>query len=253
LHVSIGQSLTAARERAGLTVEQVSDATRIRRTLVYAIEMDDFSRLGGDFYTRGHIRTIAVTVGADPDALLAEYDAEHDRVSAPRATEVFESETAARPERRGPNWSAAMAAALVLVVIYGVIQVISDDGGGSDARAVRSDGASTLPRSAPASPSVVPSGGPSAVAQAPRDRVTVVLKAHDRSWVQVSTASGQELYQGLVQGGQARTFTDRNRLKLVVGDAGAVTLTVNGTAVGAPGRPGQVVRVQFSAQDPVGG
>ena len=64
--VSIGETLTAARGSAGLSVEQVAEATRIRRTLVQAIEHDDFSPCGGDFYARGHIRTIAATVGADP-------------------------------------------------------------------------------------------------------------------------------------------------------------------------------------------
>jgi cytoskeleton protein RodZ len=253
--VSIGETLTAAREHAGLSVEDVSEATRIRRTLVQAIEHDDFSSCGGDFYARGHIRTIAATVGADPKPLLDAFDAGHEGNGAPRATEVFESETLARPERRGPNWSAAMVAALVLVLIYGVVQAVTGNGDraptaglGGSASARASATGSARPTSTPS-----PSGGSSAVAQAPRDRVTVVLHARDRSWVQVTTASGRELFQGLVQRGQVKTFTDRQRVKLVVGNSGAVTLTVNGTDVGTPGRAGQVARVQFGPQDPTAG
>jgi cytoskeleton protein RodZ len=253
--VSIGETLTAARENAGLSVEQVAETTRIRRTLVQAIEDDDFSPCGGDFYARGHIRTIAATVGADPKPLLAAFDADHERGGGPRATEVFESETGARPERRGPNWSAAMGAALVLVLVYGVAQAVSGNGdheptaglGGTSAAQPSSSGSP----SAAGTPSA--SRGSSAVAQAPRDRVTVVLHAREVSWVQVTTASGKELFQGNLHRGQVKTFTDRQRIKLVVGNAGAVTLTVNGTDVGTPGRPGQVARVQFTPQDPAAG
>jgi cytoskeleton protein RodZ len=253
-HVSIGEALTVARESAGMTVEQVAQATRIRRTLVQAIEHDDFAPCGGDFYARGHIRNIANTVGTDPKPLLDAFDAEQGHAAAPKATEVFESERA-RPERRGPNWSAAMGAALVLVLIYGVTQALT---GGSDRRPTAGVGGSSAPagsRSATAAPSSSPSASDdsSAVAQAPRDRVTVVLTARDRSWVQATTASGKELFQGLLQRGQEKTFSDRQRVRLIVGNAGAVTLRVNGTEVGAPGRPGQVARVQFTPQDPSSG
>lgn len=253
--MSIGETLTAARENAGLSVEQVAETTRIRRTLVQAIEDDDFSPCGGDFYARGHIRTIAATVGADPKPLLAAFDADHERNSGPRATEVFESETGARPERRGPNWSAAMGAALVLVLVYGVAQAVS---GNSDREPTAGLGGTAAARpsssgspSAAATPST--STGSSEVAQAPRDRVTVVLHAREVSWVQATTASGKELFQGNLRRGQVKTFTDRQRIKLVVGNAGAVTLTVNGTDVGTPGRLGQVARVQFTPQDPAAG
>jgi cytoskeleton protein RodZ len=253
--LSIGETLTAARESAGLSVEQVAETTRIRRTLVQAIEHDDFSPCGGDFYARGHIRTIATTVGADPKPLLAAFDAEHERGAGPRATEVFESETGARAERRGPNWSAAMGAALVLVLVYGVAQAVSGNGDhepttglGGTTSAPPSAGGSTKPTATPSG-----SGATSAVARAPRDRVTVVLHARDVSWVQATTASGKELFQGNLRRGQVKTFTDRQRINLVVGNAGGVTLTVNGTDVGTPGRAGQVARVHFTPEDPAAG
>ena len=57
--VSIGESLADARRQAGLTVSQVSQQTRIRESIIRDIEQDDFSACGGDFYARGHIRSIA--------------------------------------------------------------------------------------------------------------------------------------------------------------------------------------------------
>ncbi len=249
--MSIGTTLAQARESAGLSVDEVAHATRIRRTLLLGIESDDFSSCGGDFYARGHIRTVATKLGVDPAPLMHEFDAARPP-EPPRTTDVFEPEKA-RPERRGPNWSAAMVAALVLVVGFGIFQAFT---GGDGRRAVVGGPAATGSTSAPptASPSPSPSGdgGGSAVAQAPRGKVQVDLTATEKSWVQVTTGTGQELYQGLMDAGMRKSFTDKRQLRVVVGNAGGVELTVNGTDIGAPGRRGQVARLQFTPQDPTG-
>ena len=61
--MSIGDALAEARRQAGLTVTQVSQQTRIRESIIRAIEQGDFSPCGGDFYARGHIRSIARSWG----------------------------------------------------------------------------------------------------------------------------------------------------------------------------------------------
>ena len=65
--MSIGDALAAARRQAGLTITQVSQRTCIRETIVRGIERGDYSACGGDFYARGHIRSIARAVGLDPE------------------------------------------------------------------------------------------------------------------------------------------------------------------------------------------
>lgn len=248
--MSIGTTLAQARESAGLSVDEVAHATRIRRTLLLGIENDDFSACGGDFYARGHVRTIALRLGVDPVPLLHEFDAARPPES-PRTTDVFEPERA-RPERRGPNWSAAMAAALVLVVGFGVVQAFTG-GGGTDDSPQAGSGSTSTSSSAPPSSSPSASGtGGGAVAQAPRNKVEVDVHATERSWVQVTTGTGQELYQGLMDVGMTKSFTDKRQLRVVIGNAGGIQLTVNGTDIGATGRRGQVARLQFTPQDPSG-
>ncbi len=73
----IGETLAAARHQAGLTVAEVSERTRIRPTIIRAIEDDDYTSCGGDFYARGNIRDIARVVGTDAEPLIREYDAAH--------------------------------------------------------------------------------------------------------------------------------------------------------------------------------
>ena len=251
--MSIGTTLAEARESAGLSLEDVAAATRIRRTLILGIENDDFSACGGDFYARGHLRNIAVAVGLDPAPLLAEFDASRTEAAPPRATEVFESETRSRAERRGPNWSAAMGAALALVLAYGVVQAFAGGSPDGSDQAGTDTSISAPPTTTPSASASPSGGGSSAVAQAPRGKVTVALRATDRSWVQVTTATGQQLFQGLLETGEKRTFTDKTRLRLVIGNAGGVDLVVNGTEIGAPGDRGQVARLQFTPEDPAAG
>ena len=101
--MSIGESLAEARRQAGLTIGQVSHQTRIRQSIIRDIEQDDFTACGGDFYARGHIRSIAAAVGSDPVPLISAYDAEHGppgRLGRPRCSSRSSrsrSATRARP------------------------------------------------------------------------------------------------------------------------------------------------------------
>ena len=85
--MSIGDALADARRQAGLTITQVSQRTCIRETIIRGIEHGDFSACGGDFYARGHIRSVARAVGADDEDLIREYDATHGAPQAIRAAD----------------------------------------------------------------------------------------------------------------------------------------------------------------------
>ena len=52
----MGEILAEARRRAGLTVTEVSERTRIRETIIRGIERDSYAECGGDFYARGEAR-----------------------------------------------------------------------------------------------------------------------------------------------------------------------------------------------------
>jgi hypothetical protein len=100
--VSIGEALAKARRRAGLSVAQVSEQTRIGEAIIAGIEGDDYSACGGDSDARGHIRSIAAAVGADPGPLIEAYDAARSG-PPPRAEEVTEPLPAVRlPQAPGP-------------------------------------------------------------------------------------------------------------------------------------------------------
>jgi cytoskeleton protein RodZ len=245
---TIGTSVATARQSAGMSVREVSDRTRIRASVIEAIERDDFSMCGGDVYAKGHLRSIGTAVGADAAAWVSEYDRQHGTV-APSATEVFESETFTPVKiRRGVNWSAIMAAALVVAVGLVAWQVTtsSDD-------PTRDPATVAQPESTPTdTPTAEPSDDPTEVAQA-EEQVTVRLAAIGAgSWVQVSRPDGSVIYSATLLGGDSKTFRDDKRLDFVIGNAAGVELTVNGQDIGSPGASGEVARLQFTPKDPDG-
>ena len=88
--MSIGATLAAARRRAGLTVSEVSQRTRVTEPIIRGIEQDDYAACGGDFYARGHIRAIARAVGEDPLPLIDEFDSTWRSAKEITAAEAFQ-------------------------------------------------------------------------------------------------------------------------------------------------------------------
>jgi cytoskeletal protein RodZ len=68
---AVGELLRAARERQGLTLEQVSRDTKIPRKHLEAIEQGNLAALPGPFYQRAQIRTYALAVRLDPGLVVA--------------------------------------------------------------------------------------------------------------------------------------------------------------------------------------
>jgi hypothetical protein len=75
--VTIGEALAEARNKAGLSIDEVSERTRIRETVIRGIEQDNYDACGGDLYIRGYVRVIANVVGIDAQPLIREYDLAH--------------------------------------------------------------------------------------------------------------------------------------------------------------------------------
>lgn len=222
--MSIGEDLAEARRRAGLSVTEVSQRTRIREAIVRGIERDDYAGCGGDFYARGFIRAIARVVGADSGPLIRDYDAAH---RAPQAVPTAELLGPVAPlrlrERRRLNWTAVLALALVIALGLAAYLLISAPGQ-----------VTTAPGHAHrASLHRRPSAAPSAPAAAPAQaryahEVVVKLTATQDCWVEFTTPAGGYQSQSYVVAGMSKSWIFRRAVDMRLGNPGGIELLVDG-------------------------
>jgi cytoskeletal protein RodZ len=217
--VSIGDSLAEARRQAGLTITEVGQQTRIRESIIRGIEADDFSGCGGDFYARGHIRSIATAIGLPAAPLISEYDAEHGAPGAMRAADVFEPSTPIKiRERRSPSLSLIVVVVLLAIIGFSAYHLVSSH---------RNNSAVALPKvsaTVKATPRPKPSPSPSAT---PSD-VVIHLTANEACWVQLRNNSGTQIYMGTIPAGSSMTWTEKHAVQMSLGNPGGIVLTVDG-------------------------
>ncbi len=72
--MSAGQMLSAARTARGMSLDDLAQATKLRASILSAMEQDDFSHCGGVVYARGQLRSMAPVLGLDPEDLIEAFD-----------------------------------------------------------------------------------------------------------------------------------------------------------------------------------
>src|SRR5690348_7331857 len=247
--MSIGDALASGRRQAGLTVTQVSQRTCIRETIIRGIERNDFSACGGDFYARGHIRSIARAVGADPEPLIREYDTTQGAPEAITAADVFEPSTPIKiRERRRPNWSLAMLVVLAAIVGVATYHFLSSPSKPDSHTSSHTTATPPHPSSSPTKKSTTTVTSKSHH----HHRVKIVITSvSGPCWVELLTSSGQYIDQATIQVGSSQTWYTHKQVLLKIGNPGGVTLTVNGKSR-SPGTVGQVSTLTVGQSHTVG-
>jgi cytoskeletal protein RodZ len=227
--VSIGEDLAGARRHAGLSVTQVSQRTCIRETLIRGIERDDYGACGGDFYARGHIRSIARAVGTDPGPLIQDYDATRRPPRPSTTASLFGPVMPVEPRQRHRAWwvvAAALVAALLAAGVYYLTAGRHQAPGVPHAVAVQKKQPAPRPRTAPGTSPAAPVT--SAAAQPYAHVVVIRLKAVEDCWVDFTTPHGGYLFQAYVFGGTTKRWTFRHPVDMSLGNPGGISLMVDG-------------------------
>jgi cytoskeletal protein RodZ len=231
---TVGERLRAAREKIGLSLEDVAAQTRIPQRHLESIETADWEKLPAPTYTVGFAKSYASAVGLDRtevgDQLREEMGGQ--RFASSQA-EVIE---AADPARTMPKWLviSAVIAVIALIVIMSVLNRRSLEQPSEPANNPPAAVAAAQPANAPAQ-QPAPAPQPAGNAQGP-----VVLTAVAPAWVQV-TDQGKTLFEGMLQPGQTYSVPATATAPLLkAGKPEALKVTV-GSAVAPPvGPPGKV-------------
>ena len=235
-------SLAQAREAAGLTVEQISALTNIRAAVIKDLEMNSVEICGGIAYARGHIRTITKvlnqktpkSVSFDADLIVAEIEAAQSEDGRKIIDRLAENNVADKPREKKRIKFRTLASISAAVLSIGfVAQVAISNVSNID---VDTSQITTTRKSFQNEAASTPAGVN-----------LVVTGISGKSWIGLTNANGEQVFNGQISSGQVATFTDPQLIKAVIGNAGAVKLNLNGSDLGVAGAEGEVVRLDFDA------
>jgi cytoskeleton protein RodZ len=250
----LGDLLRSEREKKGLSLEEVEEATRIRRRYLEALENGDAAHLPAPVYTQGFIRNYAIFLGLAPQEALALF-----RGAEPVSPPVAPLQGALRAANR-PNWILVIGlliglAAVALLIVWGVPYYRDGQAPAVPSPSGEAATATPLPASATpvpptatasATPPIQPTLLPTFTATVtPVAGVQVQVIVTDKSWLRV-TVDGQVAYEGTLEAGETHTWTGKDAVTMLSGNAAGTSVIVNGKSQAALGAPGQVVELTWS-------
>ena len=116
-----GEMLAAARKKAGLSLEQLAEDTKIPPNMLRAVEMDEYHKVSGDLYVKSFLRAYAKEVGLEPEDIIELYHVFTG--AAVKAQQDAESgawdESDVEIKRVGLPWGLILTALTVVVIGVG--------------------------------------------------------------------------------------------------------------------------------------
>jgi hypothetical protein len=256
----IGDTLSEARARRAVDLEEVKAATGIRTRYLRAIEQEDWDALPEEFYARSFIRKYAQFVGVAPEPLVDEY--RRQRGTADRAGEAPTSpfartssrkaEALRRRRKRQAVYTWVGAAGLVVVIVVAIVLLISGGGGGSNepktaagnggAKAGGKGAANGGPAKHAAGGKSGTSKGEGGAAGGTSTSTTVKLAIEPTAevWACVLDAKGKPLVDGATLAAGESVGPFHSRSYTAAFGNGSVAIAVDGKPVATPSSPSPI-------------
>jgi len=279
-----GGRLRDARERRGVSLRQIANATKISVAVLEALERNDIAKLPGGIFGRAFVRSYAIEVGLDPEATIQDFIAQfpNDSVIAGHpASDQIEDHVAVESERQTAGtflWLLVISVPVAAGLLYfatldrrapaepppaPIAAPASEPPVAVEPQPAAAPPAAEQPAAlvvpgTPAAPVVKatpPAALPaqsspvappaSASSETSGDALTVSLTAKKPCWIS-ATVDGQKSIERLLQAGEQQTVTVRREMVLTAGDASALALQFNGADGRVLGKSGEVVTARFN-------
>jgi cytoskeleton protein RodZ len=269
---TFGESLKREREMRGVTLEEISAATRIATRFLRAIENEEWNQLPGGVFNRGFVRAVARYLGLDEESTVAEYTlAVGDRPTIPVWTG---SPPAVAPQQPWLAW--IIVALVVLALVAGswfggrrflAWRASRRAGQTASASAQTSPSSTGAVEQNAADPGFANTGLPTPGAQdasssAPAlaadsttpaistatDQFELKIVADKRTKVTV-VADQDVVYDGTMKASENHFFSAKDHFQVTAKDAGAVHIELNGKPMAPVGLPGHAGKVTLTRND----
>jgi cytoskeleton protein RodZ len=228
--------LRHARERLGLSLRDIAERTKIRTSILGAIENNEVDHLPPPIFTRGFVKAYAREVGLDPQAFAETVATPQPLAASAADVRAIESTFEDRSERY--NLSERETSSLVtaaLIIVAGLLFILTDPWKPSDSTAA----AEATATDGTAIHGAVATTGANRplVPQSPNMRIDIAPKGP--CWIE-ATADGERVIYKLLNAGDRYAIVGYEDLVLKVGDPAVLGFSINGSKgrqLGAAGQP----------------
>lgn len=281
---AFGDRLRREREMRGITLDEITESTKISRRHLEALEGEHFDQLPGGVFNKGFVRAYARFLGIDEDRAVADYSAASNEQPEPEnkfPLEIHEQPNRdLNPRRSNLPLIFAIAALMGVLVGYGFWVKSKPHTSASVESTRQSAGAATEPHANSANAQPQTSSTPdstndsatatkqapakdTAVAQPPeprrqaasaesvdapasRNAFFVQIVAKEDSWVSI-VADGKSVMERVLTADKHKKIKAGKTLVLRTGNAGGIEVSFNGRPLGVLGNENEPRTLTFNA------
>ena len=238
--LSFGRYLQAIRLEKKISLEQVSQQTRIGLGNLLLIEQEDHKRLPAVVYVKGFLRSYAKAVGADGDEVIRRYESRLDELGDMSGVEFSSKKIA-----RGTGWKLLGSLSVFICIIGLSIFIVvffrppPDAGKPPEQKtaAEKEEAVDTRTEKQGLETDIQP-------ATADPEKLLLQVTAVEDTWLKVIMDEKEPSEYNLISGDQIELEAVA-RFNLLIGNAGGIIMTLNDTPVLIPGKSGEVVTIEL--------
>lgn len=281
--VSLGRLLKRTREERQIEIDEAFRVTRIRRHTLEALENERWDELPSQVFVKGFLKTYAEFLGLSKEMVLELYE----RISPTEGdkSELLKQVSPRRKRRPLTVILSLLALVFIASIVYlnrvdvSLVDKISQylrtgapveeekktavrEEMGARVTAdeekppLRSVGEREEEREALARPESVEEADLTEIAtvdqqqeeKPPSPRFILTANVRSRTWIAIFV-DDQPVKEYLFQPGDTMTWTAQKGFDILVGNAGGIDFSLNGTEIGTLGTEGKVVRVKLPKAD----
>jgi len=272
-----GDRLRREREMRGITLDEITESTKIARRHLEALEGEHFDQLPGGVFNKGFVRAYARFLGIDEDQAVADYSATANE--QPEPEDKFPLEIHEEPNRelnpRRSRLPLAFAIAAVASVLVGYFFWVKSKPHGQGPAQSGVTQTTTTASSSEATPAKPPTSDatpaaaeqtpvatspvkppkqtqpvqqpPDQSARKPAEKTFVILiRAREDAWVSI-VADGKSVMQRVMIANKNKLVKAGKQIVLRTGNAGGIDVLFNGRPLGQIGNENEPRTLTFNA------
>lgn len=244
---ALGDTLRERRMALGISLEQAEASTRIRARLLEALEKGEYDRLPAPGYVRGYVSSYSRFLELDPLPLLALYKSESG-THGPQDLDLPQIREAVVPsaQQHALPWRAGIAALLIVALLSLSIWAVTRMWRGPEP--TPPEPSVPIQTTETAEPTETPSASPATqpASELLPFTLEVRVSAEGASWLRI-TVDDLKAYEGVLTGGQSKTFEVSDSASVRIGKPDLVTVLRDGEPVDLPGGDTPTVKLKASA------